>query len=107
MQNSFGFCFRIVIIIFNQPTFKSDELQYDSNEETANFVFEKISENKGRLIFPSEIINSNNHNLDDFKFFEVNEDTNYGDVTFLKGNYVLEIDKKTKNLTYNIDVTYE
>lgn len=106
-KTGFGFCFRIVIIIFNQPEFKHDELEYDFEQETTNFMFKKTSENKGKLIFSSQIIESKYHNLDDFKFFEVYEDTNYGDVTFIKGKYLLEIDEKTNNLTYNIDVIYE
>lgn len=104
-KTGFGFCFRIVIIIANQK-FASDELYFDSKEEKVNFMFEKISEDRGRLIFPLTITNSKSHTRSDFEYFEVTQDTNYGDVTFKKGRYKLVIDKKTNNFTYEIDVTY-
>jgi hypothetical protein len=105
-KTGFGLCFRIVIIIAREQEFSFNDLNYNPKNQTANFIFEKISNNKGKLVFPKNILESSLHNFEDFKIFEVSEDTNYGDVIFLKGGYELTLDKETKNLTYEIDVKY-
>ncbi len=100
----FGLCFKIIIILFREEPVEIAEPSFNSSTGEVIFNAEIISENKIKLSFPNNIIESDSHNLEDFNNFNVTENTVHGDVTFLEGNYPLEVEDGKFNYTIDIEI---
>lgn len=102
----FGFGICVTIILFEEDSDENDySINYDSKDGTVDFLVKKIDNDHVELVFPSDIINSTEHNRSDFDYFEVGDDTDYGDVILLEGKYESNIDSDG-NLTYKVDAEF-
>lgn len=101
----FGLCFSIVItFLYGEGTPTPPQTFYNpETEEIGGWgVVDKTHGDFMKIHFPTELSESPYHSAEDLKKFLVPKDKEYGDITFLEGEYDLE--QVTEGFNYRIKI---